>query len=316
MELDEASLNGHWATNTNSGVEFFIINDATFSKLCILGSDVEPCFEGASVTEKQVSKDFTNNEDFMNTLFTMMNELKDALQYNEGGSSMDQTALEVQEETAEEIEVEETEFKAEESHADDAVSTSFADDDEEEEGETGESGSTGSTGESGSTGETSSTGETGETGSTGEKDNNDTPAADDDDKKKKKPRQNHSLEELEVKFAAVQAELEVAKTELESLREFKLGVENQQKDELIAKYHMLSDEARKEISDHKSEYTIEEIESKLALAFVKENVDFSEVDGKKTEDAEVEPITTFSLDAAVDTTVSPVLQALRDAKNN
>ena len=101
------------------------------------------------------------------------------------------------------------------------------------------------------------------------------------------------------------------------MREFKLGVENQQKDELIAKYHMLSDEARKEISDHKSEYTIEEIESKLALAFVKENVDFSEVDGKKAEeDTDAEPITTFSLDAAVDTTVSPVLQALRDAKNN
>ena len=81
---------------------------------------------------------------------------------------------------------------------------------------------------------------------------------------------------------------------------------------------MLSDEARKEISDHKSEYTIDEIESKLALAFVKENVDFNEVDGKKTEvETEVDPITTFSLDAAVDTTVvSPVLQALRDAKNN
>lgn len=303
MELDEASLNGHWATNSKSGVEFFIINDATFSKLCILGSDVEPCFEGASVTDKQVSKDFTNNQDFMNTLFTMMNELKDALQYNEGGSSMDQTALEVQEEATEEIEVEETEFKAEESHADNAAPASFANDDEEEEGETGE------------TGESGETGETGETGQSGEQEE---PAADDDETKKKKPRQNHSLEELEIKFAAVQEELETAKAELEALREFKLGVENQQKDELIAKYHMLSDEARKEISDHKSEYTIDEIESKLALAFVKENVDFSEVDGKKsdTEDQE-NPITTFSLDAAVDTTVvSPVLQALRDAKNN
>lgn len=293
MELDEASLDGHWATNTKSGVEFFIINDATFSKLCILGSDVEPCFEGASVTEKQVSKNFSADPSFMNTLFTMMNELKDALQYNEGGSSMDQTALEVQEETTEEIEVEETEFKAEESHADDAApNTSFADDDDEEEGETGE------------------TGKTGEEESTD--DNND------DETGEKKPRQNHSLEEIESQFAALQAELEATKAELESLREFKLGVENQQKDELIAKYHMLSDEARKEISDHKNEYTIEEIESKLALAFVKENVDFNEVDGKKSEvEAEEDPITTFSLDAAVDTTVvSPVLQALRDAKNN
>ena len=294
MELDEASLNGHWATNANSGVEFFIINDATFSKLCILGSDVEPCFEGASVTDKQISKDFTVKDQFMNTLFTMMNELKDALQYSEGGSSMTEAA-EVQEttEVEENTEVEETEFKAEESNAEDPISTSFADNDEEE----------------------GSTGEEGETGSTGEEEES---TSDEDETGEKKPRQNHALEEIEAQFVKVQAELEAAQKELKELREFKLGIENQQKEELIAKYHMLSDEARQEISDHKNEYTIEEIEAKLALAFVKENVDFSEVDGKKAEtEVESEPVTTFSLDAAVDTTfVSPVLQALRDAKNN
>lgn len=296
MELDEASLDGHWATNTKSGVEFFIINDATFSKLCILGSDVEPCFEGASVTDKQVSREFSTDPSFMNTLFTMMNELKDALQYkNEGGSSMEDAALEAQEIT--EVEEQGSEFVAEDSHADDVVPTSFADDDEE-------------------------TGETGEDESADE----DNGATDDDDgKNKKKPNQNHSLEEIENQFAAIQtelqatkAELESTKAELQSLRTFKLGIENQQKDELIAKYHMLSDEARKEISEHKTEYTINEIEAKLALAFVKENVDFNEVDGKKADaEKQEEPITTFSLDAAVDTTlVSPVLQALRDAKNN
>ena len=334
MELDEASLDGHWATNTSSGVEFFIINDATFSKLCILGSDVEPCFEGASVTEKQVSKDFTADPNFMNTLFTMMNELKDALQYkNEGGSDMEDTALETQE--IEEVEAQDSEFVAEDSHADDVVSTSFEDvedagediDDDIDDDVTVESGGAGfeedSFDDDDDDDEIGSTGETGEIGSTGESDENET--TDDDDgtgeskgRSKSKPRRNHSLEEIESQFAAVQAELEAANAELESLRAFKLGVENQQKDELIAKYHMLSDEARNEISAHKSEYTIEEIESKLALAFVKENVDFGEVDGKKAEvEDHSDPITTFSLDAAVDTTVvSPVLQALRDAKNN
>ena len=316
MELDEASLDGHWATNTSSGVEFFIINDATFSKLCILGSDVEPCFEGASVTDKQVSKDFSNNSGFMNTLFAMMNELKDALQYNEGGSDMEEATLETQEN-------ENTEFKVEESNADEIAPVSYADEPNDD-GNGGDGGhnpdiDTGNTDydddDDDKTGATGETGVTGETGS-GKDDENDT-ASDDDETEKRKPRQNHTLEEIESQFAAVKAELEATKAELESLREFKLGIENQQKDELIAKYHMLSDEARAEISEHKNEYTIEEIESKLALAFVKENVDFSEVDGKKAEtDVEVEPITTFSLDAAVDTTVSPVLQALRDAKNN
>jgi len=40
MELDEKSLKGHWSTNLKNDMEFFIINDAIFSKLCILGDDV------------------------------------------------------------------------------------------------------------------------------------------------------------------------------------------------------------------------------------------------------------------------------------
>jgi len=41
MELDDGSLEGHWAKDDNLGCEFFIINDAVFSKLCILGDNVE-----------------------------------------------------------------------------------------------------------------------------------------------------------------------------------------------------------------------------------------------------------------------------------
>ena len=63
MELDENTINGDWATNYNTGMEFFIINDAIFSKLCILGEDVEPCFEGSSVTAPNVSASFTKIDD-------------------------------------------------------------------------------------------------------------------------------------------------------------------------------------------------------------------------------------------------------------
>jgi hypothetical protein len=55
MEIDEASVQGQWTKNNNSNLEFFIINDATFSKLCILGEDIEPCFEGAEVAAPKVS---------------------------------------------------------------------------------------------------------------------------------------------------------------------------------------------------------------------------------------------------------------------
>jgi hypothetical protein len=75
MELDEATLQGKWETNTK-GMDFFIINDAIFSKLCILGENVEPCFEGASVTAPNVSASFAKVDDtFKQTLYSMMQDL-------------------------------------------------------------------------------------------------------------------------------------------------------------------------------------------------------------------------------------------------
>ena len=91
MELDEKTLDGYWATNHKSGIDFFIINDAVFSKLCILGDDVEPCFEGASVTAPKVSASFSKMDDeFRKTLFTMMQELQFALQ---GGQQMENEVI-------------------------------------------------------------------------------------------------------------------------------------------------------------------------------------------------------------------------------
>ena len=72
MELQEKTLEGQKEKNNKTGIDFFIINDATFSKLCILGDDVEPCFEGASV-----AKSFTKvDENFKKTLYSMMQDLK------------------------------------------------------------------------------------------------------------------------------------------------------------------------------------------------------------------------------------------------
>ena len=96
MELDGETMEGHWATDNNSGIEFFIINDAIFTKLCILGDDVEPCFEGASIKSPEVNKAFSRDESFGRTLYTMMNELKDALQ-NKGGSEMPKQETQVAE---------------------------------------------------------------------------------------------------------------------------------------------------------------------------------------------------------------------------
>src|SRR5574344_878392 len=74
MELSNQNLKGSWTADDNGNPQFFIINEALISKLCILGEDVEPCFEGASITGQfSLSLD----DDFKTKLFTMMQELKD-----------------------------------------------------------------------------------------------------------------------------------------------------------------------------------------------------------------------------------------------
>ena len=84
MELDEKNLNANWSIDENGYPEFFIINEAIISKLCILGQDVEPCFEGASISAPTIQFSFDDN--FKEQLFSMMNELKDLL--NKGGEKV------------------------------------------------------------------------------------------------------------------------------------------------------------------------------------------------------------------------------------
>ena len=86
MELDEKSLQGQWSKNIKKDMDFFIINDAVISKLCILGDDVQPCYEGSSIAPSQVNTSFTLDNKFKQTLFKMMQQLTEAL---EGGTMAD-----------------------------------------------------------------------------------------------------------------------------------------------------------------------------------------------------------------------------------
>ena len=71
MELDEESLKGHWTIDDKSGMEFFIINDAIFRGLCILGEENEPCFEGAQITGS-----FSLDESFDSKIYKLMKEVQ------------------------------------------------------------------------------------------------------------------------------------------------------------------------------------------------------------------------------------------------
>lgn len=287
MEIDD--VDGHWTKDSND-IEFFIINDAIFTKLCILGDDVEPCFEGASVTSPEVSEHFSYNKEFSHTLFAMMNELQSAL--TKGGS--------MPKENVESVEVEPTATVEEEA----PVVEEFAEDVEtNEDVESSEDSAEETFAEESKKKEDDSD------------DSDDESGDSDDDEYKKKPGKKCELEnqvselseqlkELTDKFTALEAEAE-------ELRKFKAERIDADKDAMIAKYHMLSDEDKAEIIANKDKFTLGEIESKLALLYVQKNVNFDE-----EEEIDSTPLTTFSLDdETIAEDADPILSALREAQN-
>lgn len=139
----------------------------------------------------------------------------------------------------------------------------------------------------------------------------------DEEEEKKKPSSQHQLQE---KLDFVKSELHKALEELDSLRAFKLEIENQRKDAEIAKYYMLSEEDKADIIKNKSSYSLEEIKSKLALLYVEKNVDFSTLTDSSESEAPVEEsfVTTFSLDSEPDMNfnVSPWVQNMLNERQN
>lgn len=105
----------------------------------------------------------------------------------------------------------------------------------------------------------------------------------DDDKDKKK-----KFTVLEQEYNELQSSYASLKEEVEELRTFKKKIEDKEKDELIERFYMLSDEDKKDVIEHKSEYSLEEIESKLALIGYRKGVNFnlntsSEIEESKEE---------------------------------
>lgn len=80
LEFDKETFKGVWSKDENTNESFFIINEAIISKLCVMGEDIEPCFEGASVTT------YSLEDNFKNTMFSFIKEMKNILK--EGGTSM------------------------------------------------------------------------------------------------------------------------------------------------------------------------------------------------------------------------------------
>lgn len=89
MELSEKFLSGHWTKDEKNSPEFFIINSAIISKLCILGDECEPCFEGADIAKPNI--EFKLDDKF----YDIMNDMKEILEKGENRTVYTQYSLSI-----------------------------------------------------------------------------------------------------------------------------------------------------------------------------------------------------------------------------
>lgn len=326
MELDEESLEGHWSTNSKTGMDFFIINDAIFSKLCILGEDVEPCFEGSSITAPEVSKTFTKMDDnFKKTLYAMMQDLKFAL---EGGQKMiiDEAETKVTEsevvETEAEITAEETSIKTETTVEEETTletEESSEDKDTEDQSVLAENDNSiedQSSQENFTKADDKDEEEESKDANDSEEDS-ESEEEDDEDKEYKcggsdKKEKSYSL--LETELAETKAAYADLEQKYQVLVEFKKQIDNEKKDALINSFYMLSDEDKTDVIENKSNYSLDEIESKLSVICVRKRVNFDLEDTSKKEEV-VENVTTYNMND-VEPTTPAWIAAIKNTRNS
>lgn len=259
MELSEEYEKGFWTKDSNSGGDIFIISDGLIEKLCILGSDVEPCFEGAQINAFSLASSEFN--EFKNTLFSMIEELKETL--NKGGS----------EET-----MNETENTIVFSDGDVVTVTTATD-------------GTGPT--------TIVSTSTIEEGAADNTILEVTPLAE-ETSASYNLNEIPEFTQLQEQFAALQnsyAELsataEKLTDELKQLQEFKLEADRKEKQSMIDSFYMLSDEDKKDVIANIDTYSLDDIEAKLSIICVRNKVDF-----KLADEEDKKPAHQFTLNLA------------------
>ena len=316
MELDEETLQGHWETNSK-GMDFFIINDAIFSKLCILGDDVEPCFEGANVTAPNVSASFTKVDDsFRQTLFTMMQELQTALG---GGQQMNNDVVEnaVIEEPVVDPVVEPATEPAVEPEI--PADNSFAASQEpviEDAPVVAEEPVTEPVVEEPVVEEPVVEPATDPNPVEPEA----APAPSVEEQFTALQTEHAELQStysaLEANFNDLQARFTALETAHAELVEFKRQSDDAKKDEMIGRFYMLTDEDKADVLANKANYTVEDIEEKLSVICFRKKVNFELEDNSKNHNKIEQPAVTYNMSNLGGASKPDWLIAVDNAKNN
>ena len=284
---DPKYLNAFWTTNENGNNQFFIINEAVIEKLCVLGEDVEPCFEGASVTH------FTLEPKVKQEIYSLITDIKNILE--KGGLTVmeENKVLDNIEEPAQGLEYakkKDEEEKKVEDKVEDKKPEQKEDEPKKEEGASKEEGKSEEPKK--------------------EEGKSEEPKKDEDEEKKKKKLQ-FNLEEVP-EFQALKAEFDNLKTQyaaLESanatLTEFKNNVEKAEKEELIKSFYMLSDEDKKDVTDNIMTYSYDEIKAKLCVIGHDKGVSFAK---NETDDLEKDQRDALTYNLKGDTSVADKAQ--------
>lgn len=291
MELDDRFIDGKWAESEDGYYSFFIINDAVISKLCVLGEDVEPCFEGAQI-KAQFSLD-----DFSQRFKTMAYELKQIL--GEGGQEMEEIVQ--NEEMIQEEPVIEEEFANENEVVEEIVDT-VVESTEDENFKKND-------------------------GQKEEKEDSQKADEDEEDYKKKRKCSLENEEEvvdyakeyvdlykkfteLTEKYNKVVEDLEKVQKLNDSLTEFKAKIELEEKQNMIDSFYMLSDEDKKEVKENINSYSVDDIEAKLAVMCVRKKVNFE----KSVEEKE-EEVLSYNTNFSLDDSAPEWLKSVQEHKN-
>lgn len=289
MDIGNDFLNADWSYDDKSGMEFFIINEAVISNLCILGEDYEPCFEGSQITKFSLL-----DEDFNTKIYNLMKEVRkmkggnltvednreeilnpeDEVAVEEPVEEVSEPEVEVEEPAAEpEEEIAEPEAEEAEEPVEEIVEPEPAEPVEENEGEAAQFSLT-----------------------------------DLQDLQEK-------YSALEAQFAELQAKYDTMESEYNTLVAFKQTKDREQKQAMIDSFCMLSDTDKADVQANIDTYSLDDIEAKLSIICVRNKLNLS---GRT--DSEDTHSSTFSIDEvdddSEDTNVPALVSALRNARKN
>jgi hypothetical protein len=246
MELGK--VQGSWTGSNNFNERFFIINEAVIDKLCILGENFEPCFEGAQIMSEFALGQITQ---LRQNIYTLLDNIKGGLanQMAENKNLNNEPENQIVE-----------------------PDNSYAKNKENEEPEKNQD-------QNKTTNEPDDSKKNQKSEDNSEQENKD----ENEDKKKKEYNLSEITEYIELKakydnlatdFAVLKKTNEDLTAEIEPLRDFKLKADRKSKEDIISKFFMLSDEDKKDVSENIDKYSLEDIESKLSVIAFRKKVNF------------------------------------------